>query len=487
MPSLRKSLVLSFAQQYTGLLITVPAIMVLARYIGPRETGVFSVALGLTNLVHVLRDFGVGAYLIQERDLTREKLRAAFTVTAASAWAIALALFLSGPAIAAFYREPGVNDVMQVLALNFVVIPFGAPAQAVLRREMRYDALYVISTAANFLRAATSIALAVLGFSYMSLAWGSLAGVVTAAIVVAFFRPRDAWLTPGLSEWRSVFSFGTKKVAIDILTQFSANANDLVIGRMIGLAAAGLFSRGAGLINQFNSRFQGAIGGVIYPAFASYSRGGRDANMLFAKSIAYMTAVAWPFYIFAAIMAEPIILAAFGSQWLRAVPILRILAVAAAISTLNLYTHKLLMAVGHINSVVKIQLVTQPVRIGLIIVAALYSLEAVAATQVVAAAFGIVLTYRQLGKRLGVQFGHTLKATGRSAVMTLVSNVPTVLVVAAYATGQIGPWVALVVSGIGWGLGWLLGAWATKHPILGEVGAALSRFSAGRRLLKVIT
>jgi O-antigen/teichoic acid export membrane protein len=84
-PNIRRSLFLSFAQNYTGMLITIPSIMILARFLTPAETGIFSVAMAVTNLTHVLRDFGVGGYLIQEREITREKIRAAFTIALSTA------------------------------------------------------------------------------------------------------------------------------------------------------------------------------------------------------------------------------------------------------------------------------------------------------------------------------------------------------------------------------------------------------------------
>ncbi len=488
MPSLRRSLILSLAQQYTGLAITVPSIMILARFLGPKETGVFSVALAFTNLVHVIRDFGVGAWIVQEHELTRDKLRSAFTVSLLMAWLIALALFLAGPVLGEFFHETGVTSVVYVLALSFLIIPFGAPARAVLRRELAYGALYVIVTTAAVVRSGVSIGLAAAGMSYMSLAWGSLAGVVATSATIMAFRWRDVWMLPGFKEWRGVLSFGWKKISSDILAQVANNANDFVVGRMLGLGAAGLFSRGAGLINMFKAKFQGAIGSVMYPAFASRDREGKRADELYAKSMSYMTAIAWPFYIFAAIMATPIILAAFGPRWVAAIPILRILAVAAALGSLKLYTAQLLTATGHINSVLKVRTITQPVRIGLIIGAAFYSLEAVAAVQIVAGALGLTVMYRELGKHLGIRFLSTLKATGASATITVTSNIVPMVIFALYVTGRLtNPWAAVFVAGAGWCIGWLAGALFIRHPILEEVESALARFRAGRYLLRVMT
>lgn len=474
--SVRRSLVLSFAQKYTTLLISVPSIMLLARFLTPAETGIFTVALSFTNIAHMLRDFGVADYLIQERDLNRHKLRTAFTVAWVTAWIMALVIFLFAPAAAQFYKEPGVRNVLGVIALNFLVIPLGAPASSMMRRELAYGALYIKNTAETLARASTSVSLAIAGFSYMSLAWGSLTGIVVGTIVAAILRPRYVFLMPSLRHGRAVFSFGQKMIVIDILRQLAMNGNSIVTGRTLGFAATGLLSRGAGLINLFQSNFQQAISSVAYPTFAQRGREGRDVKKLYAKSIGFVTAVSWPFYVFAAMMAHPIILAAYGSQWITAASVLRLIAVAAAIGSLNLYTGQLQMATGHMNSYFWSQVFLQPLRIVLIVVAAFYSIEAVASVQIVMAIAGISVQYRQLRKHLDLHFMTVLRGTYISALITLLSSIGPAAVLALAVVGKINnPWIEVIAAGSGAGIGWLIGVFAFRHPLSEEIAGAWAR------------
>jgi O-antigen/teichoic acid export membrane protein len=96
--------------------------------------------------------------------------------------------------------------VLAVLTLNFLLLPLASPAFAVLTREMKFSAIFVIQTAAALTQAVTSIALAWRGFSYMSLAWAGVAANVVQIFGTALFRPREAWLLPGFKEWKRVWS-----------------------------------------------------------------------------------------------------------------------------------------------------------------------------------------------------------------------------------------------------------------------------------------
>jgi len=85
-PSVRRSLALSFAARATTSLVTLGASMILARLLTPAETGIYAVGFAVMMLLEMLREFGVGSYLIRERELDRGKIRAAFTVTLLLAW-----------------------------------------------------------------------------------------------------------------------------------------------------------------------------------------------------------------------------------------------------------------------------------------------------------------------------------------------------------------------------------------------------------------
>ncbi|TAM43293.1 MAG: hypothetical protein EPN61_08505 [Burkholderiaceae bacterium] len=78
--STRKSLVFSFLDRYASLAISIVSSMVIARLLTPTEIGVFSVTMVRLMFVSTVRDLGAGQYLIQEKELTTERIRAVWAV-----------------------------------------------------------------------------------------------------------------------------------------------------------------------------------------------------------------------------------------------------------------------------------------------------------------------------------------------------------------------------------------------------------------------
>ena len=121
MSTTRHSLLFSFAEKYTVLLLGIVATMMLSRLLTPAEVGVYSLGAVLVALAQVVRDFGVGQYLIQEKQLDMVKLRAALATSLLVAWLLALLVLAASGPLASFYQEPRLRLVLQLLSINFVL------------------------------------------------------------------------------------------------------------------------------------------------------------------------------------------------------------------------------------------------------------------------------------------------------------------------------------------------------------------------------
>ncbi|TAM61123.1 MAG: lipopolysaccharide biosynthesis protein [Rhodanobacter sp.] len=474
--SLRGALVLSFAQKYTSLVFNLLTVIIVSRLLTPEQIGVFSVAVGLTALAQMLRTFGVSEYLVQEKTLHEGMIRTSFTINLILAWLLAAGLFAASWLIGGFYGDPGVGQVVRVLSATFILTPFGTTAMALLQRNMEFGLLYKIRTGEVVVRSSVTIGLAFAGFGYMSMAWASLAAMVAwiAGCTIWGHEYRARGLS--LSEWRLVVPFGVNRTVSDVVSELGQQSANLVVGKMLGLVNAGFYSRGYSVVNIFREKVISAIGAVAFPAFALEHRERNAAPELYLRSLVYLTGISWPFFAFSAFMAFPIIRILFGNQWDAAVPLMRWLCGAAIVGTLIYQCNQLFIALGRVGAVTTIEIQYQIARLVIAIVAALYSVEAVAASQVLVYGIATVLYYRKMLAYDGVTMSKMLVALLPSAGVTVTSCIVPAAV--AFWPGLISDHLitAFAVSVLGSGIGWLLGVIQMKHPILDELRHALSFF-----------
>ncbi len=471
MVSIRRALLLSLAQRYVGLMIYIVSTMILARLLTPKEIGIFSLCAAVTAIAGALRDFGVGEYIIQERELTRDRLRAAYGLAILTAWLLALVVFLSRWPLAEYYGEPGLQAVLAVLTLNFLLLPLASPAFAVLTREMKFSAIFVIQTAAALTQASTAVTLAWQGFSYMSLAWAGVAANVVQILGTAIFRPREAWLLPGFKEWRRVWDYGSRVSGALLLQEISRNAYEFIIARMLGFAALGLYNRAIGLMSQFHQNITSAIIRVAHPSFAATSRSGLDMVPEYTRALAYFTGIAWPFFAFVAVMSREIIEVLFGHQWLEAAPLARILAVSSMIYCTWAFAPTLLGALGEARRKLRVQVFLTPISISIIVLASLHSLEAVAYGSILSSTVAFLLYRAQLRKVIGLGLRDIFNACRISAAVTSVCLGTSISAAWLVPVLSANPLFRLLWVACWTAVGWIAGVFLFQHVLRTELWA----------------
>ncbi len=466
--TVRRSIALSLGQRYVAAVISFGSAMVLARLLTPHEIGIYSVAAAAIALAHSLRDFGIGRYLVQEKELTELRVRSALGMTCVTAWSGAALLFaLRGP-IAAFYGQPALEDVLAVLCINFLILPLGSLAIALMQRDMEFGALFKIAIVGTVTHAATGITLAAFGFGYMSLAWASAANGAVSGLAAVVLRPSVARVLPSLAEWRRVFAFGGPVSLAGVVNQLGAQAPDLIVGRILGFAPVAIYSRALGLVSIFNNYFLQGVASVALPAFAARHRDGHELKDSHLLGMSYATAVAWPFFGFLALMALPILRLLFGPQWDAAAPILQLLCLAGAVGPSWAMIAPLLTAMGRVRELLHAELLIQGLRIVLIAGSALHSLWAVAMSQVVICAIAWIVYQRLLSRLVGLSARELLASVWQSGGVAVMSLCPVVILVLVRAD-RAAAFSDLAIAALCTAVCWFVAVFAFGHPIRNEV------------------
>lgn len=473
--SLRTSLLYSFAEKYTLLLLNIVGSMVIARLLTPAEIGLYAVGAVLVGLVQALRDFGVGQYLVQDKELNRQTLRAALALSMMVAWLLAALVLLASAPLARLYHEARLEQVMRLLAINFVLLPFTSLSLPLLRRQMRFPAIFGINVTSSATNLLVSVALALLGFSYLSLALAAVAGNCAGLLAGLWLRPAGLPWLPALRGVRKLLSFGALSTGGGLIDEAGVAAPDLIIGKMLDVAAVAVFGKAVGLLGVFNQAITSAVSPVVFPLYAQQARDGGDVRRAYLTTVSYITALSWPFFGFLALLATPLVNLLYGSQWDAAVPLVRIMCCSSAIYSVFSMARYLFVATGHVKAQARLDLHVVPVRIAVIALAAPHGLHWVAWAVVAGMLFRGWLTYRYLHKFAAIDALALARALARSLWLSGLALSPALLVVLGGArwngAGAAPGWPLLLLAGAAAALGWIVGVVALGHPIVAEFAA----------------
>jgi O-antigen/teichoic acid export membrane protein len=468
MTKLRRSLVINFLASSGAAILQFITSIFLARLLTPSEIGVYSMAMVFVGIAHMFRDFGVPSYLQRENDLTPEKIRSAIGVMFASTWSMATLLYLAAGSIGDWFHEPATVPIIKLLAVGFLLIPFGAVTHAMLVRDFAADKQAVVSSASTVSYCVSCVGLAAFGFGTLSIAWANLiSNTVTALLYIPYRPPGMPWL-PSFRHWKGIANFGMATLVTNTLNALSNSLPDVLLGKLASARAVGLFSRANSTVALFTYVAGSTIGyGAVAYMSQAHHRGESLGPML-GRTTALLTGVAWPAYALTAVLGYDIVFTLYGEKWVHCVPAILPLTIAAAVSILFQYAPAASAAIGRPFLSAIPAAITLATRILFAFVLfngdlANYAWSITAAT-VVTAPVIITQQFRYFG--FGIrEMVVSLRSSMAVTVITVLGCVGLVLLLPASMT----PMMRLLALMLPLAAIWYGALRLTRHPLLPEV------------------
>lgn len=470
MNAVQRSILFSALERYASLLLFFVSIGILSRLLTPKEFGIYAVVLAITSVFSASsQEFGGANYLIQKFSLSEANVRAAFTITFGLSVAVgALLYLLSGLAESALGAD-GLSDGLAVAAINFVIMPFSVTIIALYRRAMQFGVIAASTLACNFTTICVSIALATMGYSYLAPIWGMIAGASIQAVYLIAARRDLRIFRPSLQGYLEVVRFGLYSSGVVLINVFYSSAPQLFLARTLDFTTVGLYSRACTLTQVFDRLVIQTISPVIMPAILAQTNAGADLKRLYLHAISLLTVLHWPFLIFMAVMAKPIIVVWLGPSWLDVVPLVRLLCIAQLSLFAACLTYPVLVAAGSVRDTLLSSLISLPPSLLIIFVASFFSVEAVAGSALLTLTFQAAVAFSFVGRHLDLRFIDFVHATNKSGVVALCCCMTAVICALVFELGLIGPMAAIFMACGTVAATWLAAIFAVQHPLLPEL------------------
>lgn len=461
--------------------LQIASVVVLARILGPEAFGLMGLALLAYEGVDRVSDPGIDRALIQRREADVDRyLDTAWTVRFLRGVGLAAILALGAPFVATLFGEPRLTTILYAVALSPVVSGCLNPGVLYFQKDLDLHKTFVYelsSAAANF---GVAVAAAVVYGSVWALVLGFLAADV-ARVVASYalheYRPRPRF-RPG--QVRELFGYGRWVTGASAVAFLLTSGDDALVGFLLSTAVLGYYRLGYRFGKTPTLEVSRSLSAVAFPLYSKLQGDAAALAAALRRTVRLIAFVAFPTTVGVVVTAPLFVRGVLGTQWLPAVGVLQVVAVASAFAALTSVFNDVWDAIGRPDYNAKIKLV-RLVATGVVIYPATveYGIEGTAVAMacvfvllVVPLKFAVLcrsvaITYRQLLSELwypaaasGVM-GIVLLGLGRlqyvgssivefaaSVAVGVVVYLSVVVVVEAYSGWQIGRDVHTVLDAV---------------------------------------
>ncbi len=309
-----------------GQVLSIAAMLVLARLLTPAEFGAVALATTLVSILAHVQESGVGSALVHFREDPRKRASSALVFSSASGLALAVVVAALAPLYASFVHSPNVTNIVRGLSVLLVFRGLTVVPNAILERDLDFKTRVKSELGSYLVQAVVSVGCAVAGLGAWSLVFGLIAAAATQALVVWILvpwrpSPRDAsW-----SALKSMLRYGRFVSAANLMNVANSSLDNLAVGRFLGSAAVGVYAFAWRLAELPITVIGPIVGRVMFSVYSQLQDDLEIVRRAYVQNMQRTVMLGLAPTVALAIAADPIVPALLGPQWTAAETPLRIL------------------------------------------------------------------------------------------------------------------------------------------------------------------
>lgn len=305
--------------KFSNLFVSLLVNAILSRILSPSDYGVVAIIQVFILFFQMLVEAGMGPAIIQNKTLTSKEIGILFNYSAILAIIIAFIFGLFGFALVQIYE----NEIYLKLAwwqsIAVLFSGLNVVPSAILNRDKRFKEINTNQIIGSFISGFCGVILAFKGFGVFAL----VASAIVLSIVVFIRNIRAIKISYQRILDREVLNkilgFSIHQFSFNFINYFSRNADNILIGKLMGPSALGNYNKAYQLLMMPNSILLGIINPVLQPILSDYQDNVEIIRHEYMKIVRFLALIGCGLSAFLSINSKEIIEFIFGSQWNAAV------------------------------------------------------------------------------------------------------------------------------------------------------------------------
>jgi PST family polysaccharide transporter len=317
-----------FATVFGKYVLQFLVVAVLSRLLTPADFGLVSQAMIFVGLANLFADIGVAPALIQRKTITDRHIRVAFTFSMLTGVVMAAVAWVTAWIPAMAFRNESLEPLLQFLSITLLFKSAGLTASCLLMRRLNFRSWfwsYIVASVVG--SACVGITLAVAGYGAWALAWAYVAQDGLACVILLIVVRHPMRFLLARAETGQLLGYGVGITLSKVVHYGTQTLDQFVIGRWLGAAPLGLYSRAFQLVTISNETFAQVLGRVLFPAFSKMQDDTERLRNAYLRAVSTVALLGFPIFAGLAVVAPEAVLFVFGSQWGGTVIPLQILCV----------------------------------------------------------------------------------------------------------------------------------------------------------------
>ena len=380
----------NLSEQFAKRGISIVVTLLLAKFLAPEDFGLVAMMAVFLALGQSLMDSGFREALIRIETVSQADFATAFYANLTLGLVSYAILFTLSPAIAEFYAEPRLENLIKVASLLIIIRSFQVVQIASLSRKLQFKNQLKASFPAGLMSGACAILFAYLGMGVWALVLQMLINGLIHTLLLYFIERWTPTLEFNKTSAREMYRFGYKLFLSGALDTIFRNMYVMVIAKIFSTNIAGLYFFSQKIRELAVQQLVTSIERVTYPALTTLQADNERLKAGYRKVLVLMSAFLFPGILYIAVVAEPLFTLFFPERWLPALPFFQLLCLATILLPLHSVNLNILKVKGRSDLFLLLEVVKKSINVLMLLATYQYGVYAIIYGQIATSAISYV-------------------------------------------------------------------------------------------------
>ena len=435
----------NFFQRGGSLLISFISNMVLARLLTPDDFGCVGIILIFVSIADLFIDSGLGAALIQKKDVVQKDYNTVYTVNFAISLFLYTLIFISAPFFARFFVVQDLDVYLRVVSVSILIRAFFVVQSADLLKNFRYKELSISGIIATASSVLIAIIMAWKGFGVWSLVAKNIVQPLVMCILYRICSHIHTQFGFDRDSFKELFGFGWFVMLTSLIDVVYSNSVSLIVGKRYTVKELGYYNQASSLQQIPSYSLAMVINQVLFPHMSKIHDNKELMRSYSQRVMIVATFVIFPIMIYLISFAKPLVVLLYSAKWLPAAIFFQILCIEGIVHSLIHINRQILKALGETKLLFRIQVVIFIVGIIFLLIAQTFSIVALTWSLVFCSFVNWILLAFITGKRIGYSIRNQISDMASSLIISVLTML---MVNVLIKNWNLSPISTLLISGI---------------------------------------
>lgn len=306
--------------------VEIVSFSIMSRLLTQEDFGYFAAITAITTIFSTFSETGIGASIIQQKNLTKGYVDNAFTLSLLFGGFISLLLFSLSKPLATSIADATMTLPLMLMSITLLLHCLTSVNLSLMGRKLQFLRIGMIRLISIVITTSIAVILAYKGFGYYAIITRAVLSSIIQWLLSFILCNTRFGLALDKETFKKIFSFSGWLMASVLFRNLASQVDKLLMPRLLSVSALGAYNRPKDFVEQISGRINGIFDTALFPVLSGIQDNIRALQSAFRRSMSVMNIFAMLITLAFMFNSGLLIRIFFGNQWLYLEPVMMVVA-----------------------------------------------------------------------------------------------------------------------------------------------------------------